>query len=126
MDKLPKNIEQAKELVNRYRAVTEEEILSLMDNIHDSGSCVEDLSGFGSQASCTLCLTVGAAHPGDINCNDCIYQGDTKCFRGPNNPTYVAILESETADELIKAFRDRANHIESIIAKLYEKPTEAE
>jgi len=108
----PKNIKEARELVKRYETITLEEIKNMYCDAND-------LTGFGSIETCTLCIKA------DYDCSDCIYHkidkfgfGDTvRCYDDDNAKTYDRIDEADTPVKLRNAFRARAKHIKSILEK---------
>ena len=112
----PQNIKEAKALIERYRSITLEEINAVRESetfdLDDVPSC---LTGFGSRMTCSLCIAVGASSYNIEGCKECIYNGYLKCTK---HKTYKAIGVPETAEKLLKAFRNRADYIETLIKDL--------
>lgn len=114
-----KSINAAKALVRKYRSITLEQ---LRETEGTKGFFCEygrfkarELTGF-SAWNCPLCLAV------ENNCSECIYGrcgwGAYSCYSNKNKKTYFAIANAKTDEELLIAFKNRADHIESIINKL--------
>jgi len=106
----PQNIDEAKKLIETYRAVNIEEIETLF-HYHIADVVARKLTGYGSQFTCSLCLAV------KTDCNVCVYGESVGCGIGENENTFMQIHEAETPAELLKAFHDRADHIEKLIRK---------
>lgn len=121
-----KNLKEAKELVELYRSIT-------IENLKESS--IEEITGFGSSSTCTLCtaLYITKFNIGDT-CKNCIYKYNTEdsfgliynCFKGDNKITYDKLevnMESrhdffEPTIDTLKAINDRADHIENLINKI--------
>jgi len=111
----PTNVEAAKKLIERYRSITLDEILSKHSSITFFGhSIAERLTGFGKTSSCALCL--------HTPCDMCIYAHNSRinyhCNTSANEKTYDAISRAHTPEELLQAFKDRADHIEELIKQI--------
>lgn len=118
---IPENLKEAKELIAKYRSITIEDIEEKFKSIKTdeykgfslySKEIANSLTGFGHVATCLLC---------GINkiyrCVDCIYQKMNGCYIGDNDKTYLAICHAQSFEELLQAFKDRADHIENLIKK---------
>ena len=119
--KKPKNIDAAKRLVTLYRAMTIEKIRSVWDRqLADDElekvwgkSVANELFGFGSAKTCSLCAAVDS-------CVNCIYFDDDldeDCSEGDHEKTYYDICYAETPKKLFTAINDRADHIETFLKK---------
>lgn len=120
-----KNLKAAKLLVERYRTIDREEIekeFSKSRNVMTK-DLLSNLTGFGDMATCILCLSIepniATYYP---DCKKCIHMltdvklmfGNTPCL---NHETYKAIEKVRTKKGLLKAYRNRADYIESLINK---------
>jgi len=116
----PKNIEEAKALVERYESITIEEIEAELNVRKNWGLTRYSLTGFGHVKTCSLCLKVGNNGSGDPNCNDCIYSNAGfyyTCHKRENTETYDDIGNANTSSDLLQAYRNRAEHIKSILKR---------
>ena len=122
------NINAAKKLVERYDSITfddlelnwedlpEEEI---EEDYHSGAKVLQNLTGFGSFETCTLCKEARelCKYPESADfCACCIYGHIVKCVR---SPYYKEMAEADTPDELIQAIRKRSKYIKELI-KEYE------
>jgi len=102
----PKNIEAFQKLVERYETITIEEIKEIREEYP-----AEILTGFGSRATCSLCLSVNE------DCSKCVYGKNKEseinynCVVGNNSKSYERIEEANTPHKLFNAFRNRAKHL---------------
>ena len=115
-----KSINAAKALVRKYRSITLEqlrEIEGTKEFFCEYGRVkARKLTSFSSPLDCPLCVAA-------INdCSKCIYGEHDDCYKccysGENKQTYFDIVNAKTDEELLIAFKNRADHIESIINKL--------
>lgn len=121
-----KNIAEAKALVAKYRSITDEDIEHLKPENFcslDFPDIIEILTGFGSFSSCTLCQPCQTVEM--LDCSLCIHSlGSIErfpyCVYG--HSTYKRIGEARTITELLEAFKNRADYIESLI-NIYESKT---
>ena len=117
------NMNAAEKLLKRYETITLEEIEECFKSHKHSSA--RKLTGFGSVRTCTLCVDV------NLLCNKCIYniledspEYGWKCNRGSLKRTYFKIHNSNTPEDLLVAFRQRAKLLRFIIRrykKLHEK-----
>jgi len=120
------NYKEAQALVDRYRTVTLEEINAAWDHQFPTSETgletAYKLIGFGRHRSCTLCIKSSGNNNGyDRNCSKCIYECTCGCFNGAHNPTYQGIAKAKTPEDLLAAFRARAEHIKMIVNKKRKK-----
>jgi len=98
-----------------------------------------EITGFDNRNTCTLCKAVRLpkAEPEslkdirlrhDRECFDCAYMVMTgvKCFRGINAKTFEAFKESCDTEELEKACKARAEHMEDIYTNFKNREDEVE
>lgn len=112
-----KNLDAAKELVKTYESVTLENI---KDNYYDAlpfdgGRIASHITNFGT-VGCSLCESIRDLY--NTKCRLCIYLKPHACYGYENEDTYFAIDKAKTPEELLKAFKDRAEHIKEIIKKI--------
>lgn len=113
------SINTAKELVKKYRSITLDDTgnINVTSFIYAEYGRIKarKLTGFSSW-NCPLCLAV------EHDCSKCIYGGRSRdgysCYLNENNQTYFDIVNARTDEELLDAFKNRADHIESILNKL--------
>jgi len=108
MKKNATNLNEFKALIKRYKTITLEEI-------EDMGCDPTQLTGFGAFYRCTLCQAVPKRtelYGVMPSCRRCIYSGDTGCTR---HKTYQAIAEARDPEELLAAYRARAEYMEGLI-----------
>ena len=115
------NIQATKELIEKYRIITLEDIKDVEVSTigFTSVHIAERLTGFGSTLRCTLCQAVKG-------CSDCIHNVGTLssiAFDGYRaslciTKTYYSIVESETPEELLYAFGERADYLSSLLSDL--------
>ena len=141
----PANLDAAKELVKKYRSVKAEDVYAHRERFTNKNLTenkirwfpplyLEELTGFGSVDSCSLCKT---AYMPDGDCNGCIHYDDNIAVNNdenineyadiddtpcsdidlPSYPTYKAILMAKTPEELVVACQNRADYLESLIKK---------
>ncbi len=99
------NIEAFKQLIERYESITIAECIKAFATTKDGGKAAQRITGYGSSDSCMICI--------NTFCYECVWYEQTgkACFDGKNMETYTAIRNSETAEELLKAFRARAAYM---------------
>lgn len=102
-----KNLKEFVELIHRYETVTLEEIKSNWDSDLSSFNCINSITGFGSLHTCTLCNAVNSKWD-KLTCEICVYHDKFGCSHGVMESSYDAISESETPEDILKAFRNRA------------------
>jgi hypothetical protein len=107
------NIQAAKDLIKRYKEITLEDIIGAESKPLAKDSfdferwgtrTAAKLTGFGSKQTCPLCLSV------NVNCDICIHNGI--CTIGI---TYTSIKMADKPEQLLQAFKARANYIKSIL-----------
>ena len=115
-----KNLEVAKELLEKYKSVTLEELEQVFkdlqesqevyDHIIDGDMVLNTITGFGETYTCLLCKAVNGI------CKDCIYS-----FRLNERPIpcidiiYRRICNSETAEELYQYLQQRISYLSHVI-----------
>ena len=121
-----KNYHEAQALVDRYRLITLEEIKREWDLHRNRGIesqphlTANRLTGFGTTVSCTLCIKVSAEYCAP-QCNLCIYNGWHGCTHFEQSKTYNDIDEAASPEQLLDAFRARAEHIKKVVNKKRKK-----
>lgn len=119
-----KNLEQFKALIERYETITLEEIQNVFRNIEYSYSWAKELTGFGSMQTCTLCLATKDVSALPVDCKSCVWYFTNErhyncyCTEQYNYETYIAIGEASNPSELLQAYRNRAEYMREIIARL--------
>ncbi len=116
MKNKPKNIKEFQALVARYETITLEEIqVASTDKHFIKGNCFNDVAntctGLGKKSSCILCIAVRNDEECDTDCPQCIYKSYIGCTEGLNDETYHAMHYAENAEQLFKAYRERAKHL---------------
>jgi len=116
-----KNINQAIELVKRYKSITDEEITEslnkrIKDNEFDefsSAFLMNRLTGFGFTKTCKLCV--------DVNCSDCIHTVVSgKCCSARKSYMRLFFRSRDTSLEDVKnGIKERANYLNKLV-KMYE------
>lgn len=125
------NLKQFKELILKYESITLKDVedTEVYQNtksktVFDSDELLQELTGFGTLITCTLCKAVGIKYQkiseiGKKGCKNCIYIKETgdMCFNGVNENTYDAFseLEIETTQDVVNAYHVRAKHMREII-----------
>lgn len=112
-----KNLKEFKKLIERYEKITLEEIEQAFDTWHFPQ---EKLTGFGNVFKCTLCENITklqGEENADIACAPCVYKFYTqaRCCVGINRKSYDSIYKADNAKALLKAYRERAKHMRSIL-----------
>ena len=114
-----KNLEAAKELLERYKNITLEELKQVFKDfqenyqegdIIDGDTVLNTLTGFGEPNTCLLCKTVNRI------CEYCIYsfrlkEGPIPCI----DIIYHRICNSETAEELYQYLQQRISYLSHVI-----------
>ena len=113
-----KNLTAFKALIVLYKSITLKDIdksakdFSFLSTFADT--VANDLTGFGCNASCTLC--------NGISCENCVYNHiknikyeEGKCYKDINTNIYQGILQATNRKDLKKAFQARAKHMESLL-----------
>lgn len=125
------NIEEAKELLRKYRSITLEEINKVYDKLEfEYGEEVlHEITGFGSICTCILCKKLKSV---DIpKCSACVWRSlsakekkDLYCLGSYSSgvmeedrvkQTYDGILSSEYPEELLDLVELRADLLEEAI-----------
>lgn len=121
--KMPDNIEEAKELIKLYRSITLNMICMSEDRRRSSPVSVvaKKLTGFSDIIKCKLCRKVTVIIP---NCMKCIYMSiestiARRCLSGIAEETYYNILFAATPEDLLEAFKKRADFIEEFLKQNY-------
>ena len=113
--KKTQNYAAAIALVVRYRTITLDEIKKVWEGAEGNHERVINiLTGFGNPFTCTLCIE---SHS---NCDRCIYVIPGFGF-GCICSTYNAIQCAHTPDQLLEAYRARAEYIKKVVNKRRKK-----
>jgi hypothetical protein len=112
-----KNLPEFKALIRRYESITLDDIPMLFKQ--RATAC--KLTGFGDKHSCTLCKPLMA--PNNFytitDCKNCVYgygkTYDNWCAEDLNSNTYDDIRYAQTPEQLLKAFKARAEHMRNIL-----------
>lgn len=117
----PENLKEFKNLLERYRTITLEEINEVWESTnHDSDDTLKALTGFGYATTCNLCNVI------DRNCSKCIWSRGREC-KSPYSPfwcvnnskTYNKIEHFATPEELLLAYRNRAKYMIQFLKRHY-------
>lgn len=114
-----KNLEAAKELLEKYKNVTLEELKQVFKNfqenyqegdIIDGHIVLNTITGFGETSTCLLCRSVNEV------CEDCVYsfrlnERNIPCL----DVIYDRICNSTTAEELYQYLQQRISYLSHII-----------
>lgn len=114
-----KNLEAAKELLERYRNVTLEELKQVFKDfqenyqecdIIDGDTVLNVLTGFGDPSTCLLCKAVNGV------CEDCVYSFRINEENIPCLDTiYNRMCNSETAEEVYHYLQQRISYLSHVI-----------
>lgn len=113
-------------LIERYKAITIEEIEEQIEVIEDgelrpsAREMAHELTGYGSYYTCTLCERLDTStYNEDENCKRCVFVKITQsqCTSGINRDTYKAIGYSESTEELKDNFNKRAQYMQGLLDK---------
>ena len=120
------NIKEAKELVVRYRSITEDEIDGWTRRGYPHSRVLSILTGFGRMNTCTLCIesyskyyaTDSIPYP----CYCCIHNNgtDTDIKQCTNHHTYEDLVFQQNTDAMLRAYKARADYLQTLIED-YEK-----
>ena len=133
------NIKEFRQLILRYESITLGEIKKVFDKYekkygyHIFSYIKRELTGFGSVTTCILCRTVYFLKP---NCQHCLHYKEKKevekphpikaeymCRRNSTSLSYKNIQRATTPEELLKAYKERAKDLRSLLSKLgYKQP----
>lgn len=105
-----KNLKEFKALILRYESITIEEI----ESISETWRKPNILTGFGSERTCTLCNNIVVCN----DCEGCVWGYYFACSHGLNGHTYLAIRGYKNDNDLLIAFRKRANHMRNHLKSL--------
>ena len=117
-----KNLEEFKALIERYESITLEEIKGAFD-IHLPFYVRKNLTGFGSEYTCSLCTAIGKVPSVDsfYSCGPCVYwvsaYRNYGCCEGENMESFDKISDAKTPEDLFSAYRERAKHMRSLLTK---------
>lgn len=113
------NLDEFIDLIKRYESITIEEIKSNYNTTEKFNSRViaSRLTGFGWDATCTLCKVIAK------RCNKCIYStyydysdyDDQYCTF---DSTYYNIKNSNSPEQLKEAFEKRAKFMRKVLSEL--------
>lgn len=137
------NIEEAKELLQKYRSITLEEINAVYDklNFKTGNNAIHSITGFGTIHTCILCKKLKQeALP---KCHACVWRSfstnendDLYCLglypysikEDPVRDTYNKIRNSKSPEELLDCIKLRADLLEEAIeaSELFNKEKENE
>ena len=108
------NVEAGKLLARKYRSITLEDIHIALRKVAFIEHVAPTLTGYGNKLHCKLCLAVKGY------CQYCIY-GYKSLDIHPcaKHKTFIALgKRNNTPEDLLKAFKARANYIERLIKKI--------
>jgi len=129
----PRNIEEAKQLVQRYESITVEEIKEVAGKRKFNGRKIaNELTGFGDYKICILCKAVPThiynAFTSRKECENCLYYEFGGCVGlfmegAEKHPkiakkleiTFENICDAKNPQELINAFRERAKLLRELL-----------
>lgn len=113
------NINVAKELVKMYDNLTLEDFEREWCDGMCGSNILQTFTGFGSPRKCLLCKEAEALRDRfeEDMCNHCIYGEHFGCIIAPY---YLAICDSCSPEELLKAVRNRSNYIKTLIKEIEE------
>jgi hypothetical protein len=111
------NLEEFKELINRYETITIEEIneafeIPLLPNVSKIPDIKIKLTGFGTTFSCSLCAPINE------NCGQCVYKESYGCLKGRFEKSYNEIEQAETSEDLFDAYRNRAKVLRNYLKEI--------
>lgn len=124
------NLKEFKELILKYESITLSDIensesyqndMSKKNEVWFSNDIIKELTGYGSVATCTLCLAINMkkGFPESKDCVNCTWVKKTKnlCYKIDNAKTYKALHEAliESEDRLVEACHARAEYMRSVI-----------
>ena len=113
------NIEAFKALIKRYEAITLEEVEAVdYDPTGLYGNYVAcRLTGYGQTDTCSLCISAKLITSNRDPCCNCIIKIKTNwmCTCNIYTATYDDIAFAGNAEELLKAFKDRANYLKTLL-----------
>ncbi len=140
------NIKAAKELIKRYNSITLDEIETEYKKQGSMHLVPKNLTGFGSDSTCTLCKEAESILLSDnipldddlkdsfFRCHTCIYNRvrnielgypdhlftcqPVACIADENAASYYLIDKAKSAKELLFAFRNRAKHLRKLVDKI--------
>uniref|UniRef100_A0A6M3KXS5 Uncharacterized protein n=1 Tax=viral metagenome TaxID=1070528 RepID=A0A6M3KXS5_9ZZZZ len=115
-----KNKKAFMKLIKRYESITIEEIREVnkrgyrylsSEDILVAQSVQNELTGFGSYKTCTLCKAI------NDDCKECVYIHCTGCIcsEGANVITFDQIYTAKNAKKLLAAYIERAKHMRMLI-----------
>lgn len=103
------NIKEAKELIQKYRSITAEQLNEACPT--SMKMKLASLTGFGTN-SCSLCKPVKGTDPSN-DCTGCIYVGEfNNCTE---HDTYYDIDRARTIHDVLIAISARADYIQSVL-----------
>lgn len=112
--KNPGNVIAFIKLIVKYKSITTKEIVN--GRGYGLQAVLNNLTGFGSKRTCTLCKEVKE------QCSMCIYsyfaepkEGTPYCNDGTMKPSYQQILKSRTALSIVRAVHRRAKRMHIIL-----------
>jgi len=116
-----KHIQTVKDLIIRYRSLTEEEITGVMQTKGcEVFEVLRILTGFGAIDSCSLCKNIKEEY-NRLACEHCIWgdadytDGRYPCTQRGRGDTYCLVRESNTVQQLLYSVRARAKLMELIL-----------
>lgn len=112
MERKAKNLKEFIELIEKYRSITIEDIEEAIDKHgnFDAFGIANVLTGYGFASTCSLCIRA-------IDCNDCAWKvlSGCSCSFLMNGETYELIWSSQNKDDLLTAFKIRADYMEKVL-----------
>lgn len=140
------NIQEAKELVEKYRSITKEMLQPIWDDAAKKNAANKEeddieyiyadeilnkITGFSQRESCSLCKPVKHYGLNKLSsyCRGCIYaelldNGNPNpwvtCTDYESKETYKAVERASSIEQLLLAISNRADYLESLIPKAEE------
>jgi hypothetical protein len=128
-----KNEDAFKALIKKYNSITLKQIKdnAIQDDCDKFESCVtlNEITGFGYQCSCTLCIATKNKNilsiKDAVHCNLCVYGilSNIKynaCLSDNNSDTYEALKMAKDETTLLLAIKERVKHMKKVWKK-YQK-----
>lgn len=107
------NLKEAKELLEKYKSITIEQLEEVYDEgclIKTGDEVLNELTGFGNTSSCILCLAVNEV------CENCIYsfriqERGVPCL----DKIYNEMCNAMNAEDLFVAIQKRIRYLTKVI-----------
>ena len=119
------NIVAFKALIKQYSTITLKEIKNLYLGTEEDDWLPQDSTGFGCEATCTLCISEKELEDYDEGgCNHCVYKGSfaNHCHCSSySRDTYEGIDYAETPEDLYHAYKARAKFMRLVLKDFNKK-----